>query len=328
MTTREDLKTKYNFSPLQSKVSFREMISDTKDRFASGSAFPSMSVVTGFKSALVLYAVTLAAEFVMITKGIERGNFFAAMLLLPSVFLMFALSTTYHWIIDTRQRVRLNAFAIKNNFAYLGSTSTDYNGLIFQYGGASTPKTMLTAIQSTSGMVYEFGNYYRAATGIYTRSTRDHYYGFVRFKLPGRLPPMVLDATANNTFKYISNLPGWFGGDQKLSLEGDFDKYFMLYAPAIYKTDALALFTPDIMRLLISDAHTFDAEVVDDNLYLYTDDSFDLSKPETLLSLIELADALSKALPPSEYYTNEQVGDRAANTVASADSHYPRSFGK
>ena len=63
--------------------------------------------------------------------------------------------------------------------------------------------------------------------------------------------------------------------DQRLSLEGDFDRHFELFAPKGYESDALYLFTPDVMAWLIDDvgagAHGrggYDVELRDNLLIL------------------------------------------------------------
>ena len=83
------------------------------------------------------------------------------------------------------------------------------------------------------------------------------------------LPNIVLDARENDSF-LGSNLPARYDRHQRLSLEGDFDRAFSLYCPEGYERDALYLFTPDIMARFMDHAATFDAEIIDDWLLLYT----------------------------------------------------------
>ena len=78
---------------------------------------------------------------------------------------------------------------------------------------------------------------------------------------------MVLDARSNNGLFGGTNLPSQFSKDQILSLEGDFSEYFTLYCPREYERDALYVFTPDLMALLIDQTSTFDVEIVDDWMF-------------------------------------------------------------
>lgn len=60
------------------------------------------------------------------------------------------------------------------------------------------------------------------------------------------------------------------GGRQRLSLEGDFDKTFTLYCPEGYERDALEIFTPDLMQLLLDTTSGCDVELVDDWMFVYS----------------------------------------------------------
>ena len=91
---------------------------------------------------------------------------------------------------------------------------------------------------------------------------------------------MVLDAKANDTIR--SNLPSIFDTSRRLSLEGNFDSYFTLYAPSGNKTDALYLFTPDVMQAFVARASDFDVEIVDDTVYMYRSKGFDLQDADSL----------------------------------------------
>ncbi|MBT2474918.1 hypothetical protein J7E68_10135, partial [Microbacterium sp. ISL-103] len=111
-----------------------------------------------------------------------------------------------------------------------------------------------------------FGNYqYTTSNG---KQSQTHRWGYVAVKLDVPLPTIVLDALGNNTLG--STIAGAFRGDQRLSLEGDFDRYFSLFCPAGYEVDALYLFTPDVMARFIDHAAQLDVEIVDDWLFLYT----------------------------------------------------------
>jgi hypothetical protein len=96
-------------------------------------------------------------------------------------------------------------------------------------------------------------------------------------QLDRALPHMVLDAVQNDRKilgQRVSNLPARFDLAQRLSREGDFDRYFTLYAPADYERDALYVFTPDLMALLIDEAGSgeggsMDVEIIDDRMYVY-----------------------------------------------------------
>ena len=79
---------------------------------------------------------------------------------------------------------------------------------------------------------------------------------------------------------------------QRLSLEGDFDRYFSLYCPVDYERDALQIFTPNLMQLLIDTTSDCDVELVDDWMFVYsrwgrTLDAATLDRLEAVTRLVQ-----------------------------------------
>ena len=102
-----------------------------------------------------------------------------------------------------------------------------------------------------------------------------------------------------------------------LHLEGDFDNYFTLYCPKEYERDALYVFTPDLMALLIDNASPFDVEIVDKWMFVYSSATLDLRQPAVHQRLLGIVDTVgAKALSQTERYADERVGDVTANIVA------------
>ncbi|MDQ1174374.1 hypothetical protein QE430_002681 [Microbacterium testaceum] len=101
--------------------------------------------------------------------------------------------------------------------------------------------------------------------------------GYLAIRLPRQLPHFVLDARSNNGI--LSSLQHQPRRNQRLSLEGDFDTHFHLFAPKGYERDALYVFTPDLMALLIDETGDLDVEVRDDMLIVYRPGGFDLHDP-------------------------------------------------
>lgn len=89
-----------------------------------------------------------------------------------------------------------------------------------------------------------------------------HGFRYLSLRLPRALPHLIIDARGNGSLRTL--LPG----TQRLSLEGDFDRYFTTYVPEGYERDALELLTPDVMACLIDYGSRWDIEVIDDRLQL------------------------------------------------------------
>ncbi len=65
---------------------------------------------------------------------------------------------------------------------------------------------------------------------------------------------MIIDSLVEEGNGNSSTLPIIFDRSQRLVLEGDFYKYFMLYAPDTYGITALTIIAPDAMEILMRHA--------------------------------------------------------------------------
>ncbi|MBH0025280.1 hypothetical protein [Salinibacterium sp. SWN248] len=208
---------------------------------------------------------------------------------------------------------RMNTFAEDNELVFSPRDRViDYPGLIFDEGGN---RSMRNRFRSVSGRTLDYGNY-RYTTGS-GKNKRTHDWGFLAFELDRALPHMVLDATGNNQLFGVSNLPQSFAKNQILKLEGDFNSHFTLYCPREYERDALYIFTPDLMALLIDNAGAYDVEVVDKWLLVYSPKPFDLVDPAQHRRLLGIADTVgTKTVRQSRRYADEKIGDYSVNLVA------------
>lgn len=138
-------------------------------------------------------------------------------------------------------------------------------------------------------------------------------YGFLSIRLPRAMPHFVVDAVANDGMR--SSLPISIDARQRVSLEGDFDTHFALYAPEGYGRDARYLFTPDVMALLVDETGDLDVELADDRLTVFSPRPWDLTTPATWARLEQLVDALGgKAVRQASRYRDERAA--AGETVA------------
>lgn len=132
-------------------------------------------------------------------------------------------------------------------------------------------------------------------------------YGFVSIRLPRPMPHFVVDALTNDT-SGRSSLPVRIDGRQRVSLEGDADTHFALYAPEGYERDALYLFTPDIMALLIDETGDYDVELSDDRITVFSPTPWDLGDPTTWARIEELVRVLGgKAARQAGRYRDERA---------------------
>ncbi|HOA86523.1 MAG: hypothetical protein GX871_02340 [Microbacteriaceae bacterium] len=159
---------------------------------------------------------------------------------------------------------RLDQFSRANHLRYVpGLGAPALPGMIFTLGHSRQASDLVRGDQPR---FVEFANY-RYTTGS-GKNQSTHTWGYVAIKLDVPLPHIVLDAKGNNSL-FGTNLPVSLDREQRLRLEGDFDRFFSLYCPEGYETDALYLFTPDIMARFVDHAAALDVEIVDDWLFLY-----------------------------------------------------------
>jgi hypothetical protein len=142
---------------------------------------------------------------------------------------------------------------------------------------------------------------------------------FVSLKLPRQLPHIILDSTSNNFLKKISEYNIELQGLQRLELEGGFINYFSLYVPQGYERDALYIFSPDIMELVVRYASGYDIEIIDDTLYLFAPGRLDVTDSTKLAHLESIGDIiLNKFNKNVSRYADQRIEDNALNLVAPA----------
>jgi hypothetical protein len=156
--------------------------------------------------------------------------------------------------------------------------TADANGFVFHEDGLTDVDFVLKhAGDDLEGKRYfarpdgaEFGSLVYTTGSGKNRTT--HPWHYVAARLPAALPHMMLDARSNDFLG--SDLPGTYLKRGRLSLEGDFDSSFRLYAPMDYQQDALYLLTPDLMAVLVDNAADVNIEISGDRVIFFAE--FDL----------------------------------------------------
>ena len=211
---------------------------------------------------------------------------------------------------------RLDRFAKANGMTwYPEAKNPPLPGLIFQTG---RDRLATDIVRGTQPRLVEFANY-RYKTGSGKHETT-HSWGFVAVRLNTPLPHIVLDATSNNSL-FGSNLPLTFRGDQRLSLEGDFDRHFALYCPDGYEADALYLFTPDIMARFIDNAAALDVEIVDDWLFLYSRRGLSTLDPAMWEWLFSVVRAILDKMAQWERWRDDRLDTTSAAAAVVGGPH-------
>jgi hypothetical protein len=202
--------------------------------------------------------------------------FFVGFLVLVAYLLIGMLRRDVRFGPGWTRMVRLDSFAQLNHMTYeFERRDLRYSGAIFSLGTKAVASDVMTVM---SGRGIQIGNYRSHARSLGDSARFQG--GYVAIELDRRMPHMIAVAKRRRKLGGQSIAPGLLR-NQVLSLEGDFDKYFTLYAPRQYERDALYVFTPDLMVLLIDRLATYDLEIVDNRLYIYSHKPFDLMDPAT-----------------------------------------------
>lgn len=283
---------------------------------ARPSAAPTAATVIGIVIA-VLAAVVIVPVLVSVVLSLASLSDSPAAGAVPLVLVVAVLAgVAVLVVVGVRNarttRYRLNAFAQANGMSYEPRvTNPPLPGMIFSIG---TSRMSTDLLRGTRPRFVEFGNYqYTVKSG---KNSTTYRWGYVAVKLDVPLPNIVLDATGNNGFG--SNLPASFRREQRLSLEGDFDRHFTLYCPEGYERDALYLFTPDIMARFIDNAAQLDVEIVDDWLFLYTQRKVSTLDPENWAWLFGTVGALLTKFDQWARWRDERLTAEGHGATASS----------
>ena len=222
------------------------------------------------------------------------------------------------------RRVRRTRFAEANGYVYdepADDVGGRYPGTAFSVGSS---RSRDESFRTVDPPFVEFGRYqWTVGSG---KSRRTYRIGFAAMRIERPLPHMVLDARGNNGIFGAGIIPFSFDRDQVLSLEGDFDRFFTLYCPADYERDALYVFTPDVMALLIDEAALLDVEIVDDWVFLYSTTPFDLDDPSTWRRLHRIDDTLvAKLRRVAGRYRDDRVAGQDAVVLETLSPSSPTS---
>jgi hypothetical protein len=221
---------------------------------------------------------------------------------------------------------RITRFAAANNLRYGHDEVVSHPGVIF---GAGIDRIAERRLTTTAGRRLEIGNYRYTIRAENQENSKVYGWGYVAITLDRRLPHLLLDAKANDRSVFgikTSNLPVDLARDQRLSLGGEFDDKFSLYAPSGYGRDAFYIFAPDLMALFIDRLGTFDVEIIDDTMFVYGS-RFDLLDPRTYAWLQEVVDTvMARTVRRTERYRDDFAlleSDPAARPVDQPGSVVP-----
>lgn len=285
----------------------------------SGSSAVAMYVVL---AVILLIVVMVGANIIATEAWLGLGALLLAVFIAAGIIVWWLFSFATN-------RARLRKFALDNNLEYIGNVrfagevvdiaGTPIEGALFNTGHS---KTMSGGFKRDDGML-ALNYYYTVGSG---KNSRTYTWGVLRHKLPRKLPNVILDAKSNNSI-FGSNLPESYAGGQKLELEGDFNNYFRVLVPEGYGRDALYFLTPELMAHLVDYGKGYEFEVVDDNLYIYSQGGFKFNE-QTLPNIFQTIDFFAYQFSDNvARYADERVPNaRTVNVVGAQGTRLKKRF--
>jgi len=300
-----------NFQALTDIISIIDIKNFAKDKTSNRSFFDKFGFAIMSFVALAIIVIGFFLSY-SVLGNTASNELLIAIIVFIGMTLVIIVATRFRII----KNIRLNRFAADNNLVYAPVDNIpNEKGMIFNTSGSYQKWDIL---KNKSENQFEIGNYsYTIQSGEHKKRINC---GYVKIYLSRNLPHMVLDSKKNNTNLFgisISNLPVLYNKDQILSLEGDFDSYFTLYAPKDYERDALYVFSPDLMALFIDKIGSYDAEIVDNILYVYSNKTFKILNTNTLKRLFNIINIVgSKAVSQTDRYSDATTALKDGNIVA------------
>lgn len=208
---------------------------------------------------------------------------------------------------------KVGRFAWTNGFDFIANLRTpNYPGSVFQQGNSQVIESAIILYDQKAW--YEIGSY-QYAIG-YANAAQNFKYGYIRIQQQRQLPHVVLIGHKDADLRPLKSLMVDFKKQQNFELEGDFYKYFTVYAPHKYEADALYILTPDVMAALVDNAQDYDIEIIDNELYLYRTTPFDLSTEQDIAEALDICRIIGDEVDrQTDYYADQKIDDRSINEI-------------
>lgn len=248
-----------------------------------------MTTLAGLGALMVVLLASIMAE--TLQEGAPDAAVEASWQALIAAVPLILLVVFGSWVIRSRERrggyrahLRLVRFAEANGMTYLPGPMSDGH-----FGSARRFFDLTRVMRPAAAPGVEFGNHEIVTAG--RREGAPRFGGYAMVRLAHEMPHIRVIARRGVVRRALTMMSRP-EREQRLSLEGDFDRHFALYCPAGSERDALYLFTPDILAVLIDRVRGLDVEVVGDRLLLTSFDDVVTRDPERWRDVIEATTAL------------------------------------
>lgn len=199
----------------------------------------------------------------------------------------------FKFVVHKRHTNSISGLALDNGWRfYSGQYQGGYLGKFF---GGGSEKRIVSSLAIPAGDLLPEQNQFDFGNCVVGSGRSSYGVGFVRVKLGRHLPRILIDNRKNNLTS-IQILNEGYSGGQEVKLTSEFDKIFKVYTPVGYDRDLFEIFTPDLMQLFIDKHSDCDFEIIDDELYIYRYQSFDLLNQATYEMIFDLVLQLAEKI--------------------------------
>jgi hypothetical protein len=235
------------------------------------------------------------------TRGDALGmTVFGIPLLGTGVFFLWYLIRTRRRRSTIRAHYRLARFGRVNGLSYAPGPLSDAH-----MGPAAARGMLVTRImRPRTARPVEFGNHELDRGSDFHGITQ--FGGYAMIGLRRELPHIQVLARGTRLRRAMTPTVD-VARSQRLELEGDFDRHAALYCPEGYERDALYLFTPDVMAVLVDRVRGFDVEIRGDRLLLRSPADMVTLDPDRWRDVIDATAALLAKVDRWERWRDDRL---------------------
>ncbi len=185
----------------------------------------------------------------------------------------------------------MKQFAIANGFKYSESADMVVRpGVAFEIGQSRIITNLIAGTYLDYPIELFNYTYTRIGNG---KQTERFYFTILEIDCSYFLPHIFLK---NNDLNFGKSLEMYFKNEQKINLEGNFNKQFTLLTPIGWQIETLQIFTPDFMAKMLDHWNKFSLEFIGKRMYVYH--SYHIGKKVTLYKMFKLAKYLMTQIGP------------------------------
>ncbi len=230
--------------------------------------------------------------FVLIFKYYDQTSGDGRVFMFPLVALMVPFGLYLHFRVQM-QHLFMKQIAQALGFSYqsIGDPNT-LEGKVFAAGHDKKMEDVISG--SYQEYPIQICNY-QTVIGS-GRSSRTESYAVFALSLDAILPDILLvpgkTGSMLGTLNPLDNAPE---NDTKIYLEGNFSKYFTLYAPKDFEMEIRVIFQPDVMVMLIDKYQSYRIEIKNNKMYVLAPS---MTKKQEFLTVHDLIDTLFIRVAP------------------------------